>query len=92
MTHYSIRDEYAPRFGRERLTLWSGAFASTFEGTAWELPNHDGYMVTLDYLGSVRVACESPRTDENYSRVDDALNRAAQGLEADARARQAVSA
>lgn len=87
-TRYSIRDEYAPLFGRERLTLWSGAFASTFEGHAWELPNHDGYMVTLDYLGSVRVECETPRTDENYDRVDAALSAAAQELARAAHARR----
>ena len=89
MTHYSVRDEYAPRFGRQRLTLWSGAFASTFEGWATELPGHDGFMVELDYFrGKVRVACEAPRNDDNWMRVDDALNAAAQ--EIDAR-RKAVS-
>lgn len=82
MTHYSIRDEYAPKFGRQRLTLWSGAFASTFEGWATELPNHDGYMVTLDYFrGSVRVECETPRNGENWLRVDAALEAAAQSLD-----------
>lgn len=70
----SVRDEYSPRFGRQRLTLWSGAFASTFEGWATELPKHDGYMVQLDYFrGKVRVECEAPRTDENWLRVDKAI-------------------
>ena len=81
MSHYAIRDEYAPTFGRENLTLWSGAYASTPEGWAHELPGHNGYMVTLDYSrGTFRVECESPRTDDNYMRVDDALNAALPAL------------
>jgi hypothetical protein len=74
-----VRDEYAPRFGRQTLTLWSGPFASTFEGHALELPRHDGYMISLLYRDSVRVACESPRTDENYQRVDAAIAAAVEG-------------
>lgn len=70
----SVRDEYAPRFGRQVLTVWSGAFASEFIGTATELPHHDGYMVRLPYVDeSVRVICESPRTDDNYQAVDSAI-------------------
>lgn len=74
-----VRDEYAPRFGRQRLTLWSGAFASYFEGWAIELPKHDGYMVTIGNH-KIRVSCESPRTDENYARVDDAIRGASESL------------
>lgn len=71
-----IRDEYEPKMGRQALTLWSGGFADQYEGSAWELPNHDGFMVTLEYRGKIRVACESPRTDANYLRVDHAINAA----------------
>jgi len=71
-----IRDEYRPRFGRQELTLWSGSFASEYEGTALELPGHDGYMVTTWTGAKVRVRCESPRTDANYDRVDAALSAA----------------
>ena len=81
MNEYSIRDEYAPSFGRQRLTLWSGMFASEYEGEAWELPGHDGYMVTLNYSrGKVRVSCESPRTDDNWIALDEILSRAAANL------------
>lgn len=74
---YSIRDEYAPKFGRQRLTVWSGGFASTFEGWADELPKHNGYMVRLEYADKpVRVTCPSPRTDTNYLEVDAAINAA----------------
>jgi hypothetical protein len=71
-----VRDEYSARFGRQELTLWSGAFADTFEGYALELPRHDGYMVTLYSGEKVRVTCESPRTDDNFHRVDEALRTA----------------
>lgn len=73
MRHYSIRDEYAPLFGRQRLTLWAGAYASQLEGSAWELPGHNGYVVTLYGGERVRVECEAPRTDDNYRRVDSAI-------------------
>lgn len=66
----SVRDEYAPRFGRQVLTLWTGPFAEELIGNARELPGHDGYMITLTDGRRVRVECESPRTDENYARVD----------------------
>lgn len=79
--NYGIRDEYAPRFGRQNLTIWSGSFYSTFEGWAVELPNHNGYMVELEYVGKIRVECEAPRTDENYERVDAAIVRGVRALE-----------
>jgi hypothetical protein len=84
MTFFSVRDEDDPTFGRQKLTLWSGPFASNYEGTAMELPGHDGYMVMLDYgRGGVRVTCPSPRTDANFIEVDEAINAAlkAAGLE-----------
>lgn len=86
MTRYGIRDEYAPRFGRQVLTIWSGAFSDSFEGEAVELPKHNGYMVrTAGFMGigskSVRVKCPSPRTSENYDTVDTALNVAMNVLE-----------
>lgn len=74
-----VRDEYAPRFGRQQLTLWSGGFSSDFEGFAAELPDHNGYMLRLDYVPGhpkIRVECPSPRTDANYEQVDAALRAA----------------
>lgn len=78
---YGVRDEYAPRFGRQVLTLWSGTFSDAYEGEAVELPKHNGYMIrTRGFLGygaqSIRVECASPRTSENYQEVDAALNEA----------------
>lgn len=71
---YAIRDEYEPQFGRQRLTLWSGAFASIYEGQALELPGHNGYMVSMYDGRKLRVLCESPRSGDNYSRVDAAIS------------------
>lgn len=42
------------------------------------LPNggqHDGYMITIGKR-KIRVACEAPRTDGNYMRVDAAIQSA----------------
>lgn len=75
-----VRSEYADTFGRENLTLWSGAFAGVLEGWARELPGHDGYMVELGQSrGKIRVACESPRTDENFRRTDASIRAAIEG-------------
>jgi hypothetical protein len=67
-----VRDEYAPQFGRQLLTLWSGSFADCYLGSALELPQRNGYMVTMGGR-KLRILCESPRTDENYQSVDAAL-------------------
>lgn len=75
-----IRNEYEPRFGREVLTLWSGSFYSVWEGEAWELPRRDGYMVTTYNGDKVRVACPTPRTDDNYREVDAAIVAAVEAL------------
>jgi hypothetical protein len=77
ITPVSVRDDYAPRFGRQVLSLWGGGFASDYGGQAWELPAHDGFMVSLDYGSArVRVTCPAPRTDENYQAVDAAIGEA----------------
>lgn len=76
-----IRDEYAPTFGLQNLTLWDGALADVFTGTARELPNHDGFMVTLwPTCRKIRVECPAPRTDENFHDVDDAIRTAIKGV------------
>ena len=79
MPHYSVAEDYTynATHKRERLSLWSGAFASTHEGEAYSLPNGDGYMVTLEYgVKGVRVTCPTPRNDENYRAIDEAINAA----------------
>jgi hypothetical protein len=77
-----VRDEYAPRFGRQALTIWTGQLADVYEGYALEMPKHNGYMLKLSFGPSVRVECESPRTDENYERVDEALAAAFKSVKA----------
>jgi hypothetical protein len=66
--------DYTSTHKRERLVIWSGAFASVREGEAYTLPKGDGYMVTLEYGGKVRVSCPTPRTDANYLEVDTKIN------------------
>lgn len=75
-TLYYVRDEEELEFGRQTLTLWSGAFASTYEGHAVALPRNDGFMVHLDYRDSIRVTCPAPRSESNYQEVDAAINTA----------------
>lgn len=72
----AIRNEHKPKFGREQLTLWSGQFCSEYEGSALQLPQRNGYMVQTWDGRKVRVECESPRTEDNYLRVDEAINEA----------------
>lgn len=70
---YAIRDEYSPRFGRQVLTIWSGPFAETFEGTAVELPKGDGYMITTRQNVKIRARLAPsyvPRSDATYRKVD----------------------
>lgn len=76
-----IRDEYAPSFGKQNLTLWSGAFASEREGRARELPAGDGFMVTLWDDTKIRVVCPAPRTDANFLVVDEAIRAAVWGVQ-----------
>lgn len=80
-TRIGVRDEYAPMFGRQNLTLWSGSFYSVFEGEARELPNHNGFMVSIEYGPTIRVECPAPRTDENFEQVDAAIRDAIEQAE-----------
>jgi hypothetical protein len=68
-----VRDEYAPTFGRQNLTLWQGAFLSEYAGSARELPRGGGFMVTLYGGRKIRVTCAAPRTDANFAEVDAAI-------------------
>lgn len=92
-THIGVRDEYAPTFGRQNLTLWSGPFYSVFEGWARELPNHNGFMVAIEYGPTIRVECPSPRDADNYEQVDTAIRNAIEQAEreADAAIRNAAT-
>lgn len=76
---YGVRTEETGRndVGRERITVWSGAFFATFEadGTA-----RDGatFYTLFTYNGDrLRVklpdGVTAPRTDENYRAIDDAI-------------------
>lgn len=74
-----VRDEYAPEFGRQVLTLWEGGFLSDYVGRAVELPRGGGFMVAIDGGARIRVECPSPRTSENFHAVDEAIGTAVRG-------------
>lgn len=78
MTRYGVTKDYdySAAHKRERLQVWSGAFASVFEAEAYSLPKQDGYMLTTYHGAKIRVTCPCPRTDANYEQVDQALGNA----------------
>lgn len=78
MTLYGVSTDYdyTSTHKRERLSIWSGPFMSVYEGEAFTLPGGAGYMVTRHNGDRVRVTCPTPRTDENYTVIDEAINEA----------------
>jgi hypothetical protein len=62
--------EYRGTHKRDRITVWSGPFYSTFEAEGVSLPNDAGYMLTTYNGDKVRVACPAPRTEDNFEDVD----------------------
>lgn len=67
--------DYSATHKRERLTVWSGAFASQYEAVAYSLPKGDGYMLRL-WDKRIRVECPTPRDDTTYEEIDRAINAA----------------
>ncbi len=76
MTHFGLIEDYDynATHKRKRFTIWSGPFASVREGVAYSLPKGDGFMVTTEYGGKIRVTCPVERTDANYKEQDKAFN------------------
>ena len=76
MTRYGLIEDYDynQTHKRKRYTIWSGPFASVREGEMYSLPKGDGFMITLEYGGKIRVECPVERTDENYQEQDKAVN------------------
>ena len=79
MTVYWIAEDY--RYGmthkRQRLSIYSGSFAGSYEGEAYSLPKGAGFMVTLTSRWPrirMRVTCPAPRDDSNFAQVDQAIN------------------
>lgn len=70
----AIDYDYSATHKRQRLTVWSGPFASVWEADALSLPKNDGYMLTTYTGNKVRVTCPAPRDDENYREVDRAIS------------------
>lgn len=76
---FYVRDDTMPGRKREYLTVWTGPFASEYEGQAVTLPKGDGYMVTRYNGEKVRVTCPTPRTDDNFTEIDNAISEALGG-------------
>lgn len=81
---FFIRKEEKPVLGRERLTIWSGSFCSEYEGHALQMSDKRGYIIRTWTGQKLRVECETPRTEDNYQRVDQAINEALEKLTAKA--------
>ncbi len=82
MTHYGVATDYEWTGKRSRITVWSGSTMSTFEAEGIELPKGDGYMLTTYNDGDkVRVTCPTPRNDDNYTEVDEAIDKAMNAYE-----------
>lgn len=73
--HYAIATDYDYNrtHKRHRVTIWSGAYCSDFEGQGDSLPNRDGYSLTMNDGRKLRVACPCPRTQDNFVEVDLAI-------------------
>lgn len=80
MTLYGIATEPSERAPGDWLTVWSGAFMSEFEGQGNARPGSDRIVITLEWRGQVLVVLPDgvtfPRTDKNYTQIDDAINAA----------------
>lgn len=74
-TRYGVMTDYdhSAEHKRQRLTVWSGPFMSTFEGEAYSLPA-GGFMVTTYNADKIRVTCPSPRDESNFEAVDAAIS------------------
>ena len=77
-THYAIADDYDynETHKRSRLSIWSGPFASIYEGEAYSLPGKNGYMVSLYYGPKLRVETGGLRDDDNWQEVDNKIRAA----------------
>lgn len=66
--------------GRDFVTVWSGVFMSNFEGQGYATHGVSTMTVVLEYDGPVAVTLPEgvtfPRTDENYTAIDSAINEA----------------
>lgn len=72
---YGVATDYEYRGKRDRVLVWSGAFYSVLEASGLSLPS-GGYMLTTYNGDKIRVSCPSPRTDENFLAVDEAIDAA----------------
>lgn len=78
MTHYGVMTdyEYSDTHKRDRITVWTGPFASVYVAEGFSLPKGNGYMLTTYNGDKVRVTCPAPRTDATYQVTDAAIQEA----------------
>lgn len=79
MNKFAVATDYeAQTAKRDRLTVWSGFAASTFEASGYANNGAKTYSLT-DFSGervSVKLpdGVTAPRTDENYVQIDKAIS------------------
>lgn len=69
MTDY----DYNATHKRDKVTVWSGPFCSTWDAVGYSLPKGDGYMLTTYGGAKVRVTCPL-RSEETWEEADKAVN------------------
>lgn len=77
---YSVATEPSERGIGDWLTVWTGAFASDFEGQGIARPGARRITISLEMRGQVVVYLPKgvtfPRTDANYAVIDATINEA----------------
>lgn len=77
---YGIVTEQSENGLGQWVAVWSGAFMSTFEGQGLGRPGAKQITISLEWRDKVVVKLPEgvtfPRTDENYTEIDDAINAA----------------
>lgn len=71
--------EYSATHKTDRITVWSGTFASTFKAEGVSRPRNaarSGYTLTTYNGDRVSVDCPTPRNEANYQAVDRLVSRA----------------
>lgn len=79
MTNYAVATNYDESTAkRERITVWSGVFASDFEADGYA--NHGARTYSLTTYAGDKVAARlpegitAPRTGDNFQQIDQAIS------------------
>lgn len=78
MRQYQILDTHQKVNGRQVLSVWSGEFASNWEGDVFEVYDPDdgtsGWVIETPAIDHEYCPAPRPRTEENYLLVDKAIS------------------